>query len=122
MPTRLSQQPTTNGGGVKRKAEDDEKSVGSGPTKNKKQKVSAGDLKKLDKKVPPSRLKEVNNVGDDGSPSLKEAIGDTIQVTPTKATRDASSEPQIKLKLKTGGAGAGGDGVARKKPSKAGKK
>ncbi len=113
-----SPKPATNGG-VKRKAEDDEKSTGSGPTKNKKQKISAGDIKKMDKKAPPSKLKEVNNIGDEGSPGMKEANGDTIQVTPTKATRDASSEPQIKLKLK---AGAGGDGVARKKPSKGGKK
>jgi hypothetical protein len=117
--------PATNGGGLKRKADDDEKA--SGPIKNKKQKISPADVvKKLDKKAPPSKLKEVDNVGDDGSPkSLKEGNSDTIQVTPTKATRDASSEPQIKLKLKTSAgstSATGGDGVARKKPSKASKK
>ena len=127
---------STNGNLKRKAADDDEKSTGSGgPPKTKKQKLAAGDLtvKKTDKKAPPSKLKEVNNVGDEGSPSLKqEAINDTIQVTPTKATRDASSEPQIKLKLKTGstagtagsgaGASAGVEGVARKKPSKPGKK
>ena len=116
-----SPKPATNGG-VKRKAEDDEKSTGSGGTKNKKQKTAAADVKKMDKKAPPSKLKEVNNVGDDSSPGAKEANGDTIQVTPTKATGDASSEPQIKLKLKTAATGAG-EGTARKKPSgKASKK
>jgi hypothetical protein len=113
-----SPKPTTNG--VKRKAEDDEKSIGSGPTKNKKQRISAADVKKTDKKAPPSKLKEVDNIGDVGTSSLKESISDTIQVTPTKATRDTSSEPQIKLKLKTGTGSS--EGVARKKPSKPSKK
>ncbi|OQU97334.1 hypothetical protein CLAIMM_03280 [Cladophialophora immunda] len=116
-----SPKPTANGG-VKRKAEDDEKAIGPG-TKNKKQRTG-GDGKRGDRKAPPSKLKEVNNV-DDGKPGespLKEIIGDTIHVTPTKAARDASSEPQIKLKLKAGvGAGAG-EGPARKRPSKASKK
>ncbi|OCT50405.1 hypothetical protein CLCR_07185 [Cladophialophora carrionii] len=120
-----SPKPATNGG-VKRKAEDDEKSVGSGPSKNKKQKTAAGDVKKTDKKAPPSKLKEVNNIGDEGSPNPKDATGDTIQVTPTKSMRDASFEPQIKLKLKTSATAAaaagGGEGGARKKPSKASKK
>jgi len=110
-----SPKPATAVGGIKRKAEDDEKSVAGGPTKNKKQKLSAADIKKTDKKAPPSKLKEVNNIGDEGSPPQKD--GDTIQVTPTKVIHDASSEPQIKLKLKAGGA-ASGEGTARKKPSK----
>ncbi|KIX95070.1 uncharacterized protein Z520_09380 [Fonsecaea multimorphosa CBS 102226] len=117
-----SPKPTANGG-VKRKAEDDDKEKGLGP-KNKKQRTG-GDGKRGDKKAPPSKLKEVNNV-DDGKPGespLKEANGDAPQATPTKAARDASSEPQIKLKLKAGvGAGAGGEGAARKKPGKASKK
>ncbi|KIW70706.1 hypothetical protein, variant [Phialophora macrospora] len=119
-----SPKPATNGG-LKRKADDDEKSVGSGPTKNKKQKTAAGDVKKTDKKAPPSKLKEVNNIGDEGSPQRKEANGDAAQATPTKSLRDASSEPQIKLKLKTSAAAAAagaGEGSARKKPSKASKK
>lgn len=106
---------TTNG--VKRKADDDN----AGSTK-KKQKT--GDVKKNEKKATtgPSKLKEVNNVDDDKADEspLKEANGDTISVTPTKPTRDASSEPGLKLKLKA--AGSGGDGTARKKPSKTGKK
>ncbi|OAP61437.1 hypothetical protein AYL99_03640 [Fonsecaea erecta] len=126
-----SPKPTANGG-VKRKAEDDEKGPGPG-TKNKKQRTG-GDGKRGDKKAPPSKLKEVNNVDDgksDESPK-KEANGDTAQGTPTKAAaaaaaRAASSEPQIKLKLKaSAGAGAAaaatGEGPARKRPSKANKK
>lgn len=107
---------TTNG--VKRKA--DEESTGG--TK-KKQKMAEG--KKNDKKAPPSKLKEVNNVDDDDdkddkTPS-KEANGDTIQVTPTRASQnEATDEPRLKLKLKTGASNA--DGTARKKPTKPGKK
>jgi len=117
--SRANSPKSATNGGTKRKAEDDEKSPANG-TKNKKQKTAPADVKKLDKKAPPSKLKEVNNVGDESSPpaGLKEANGDTIQVTPTKATRDASLEPQIKLKLKTGA----GYGVARKKPGKPVKK
>jgi hypothetical protein len=112
-----SPKPATNGGGVKRKAEDDDKSTGSGPSKNKKQKLTPSDTKKPDKKAPPSKLKEVDNASDAGSLDTRDAV-DTIQVTPTK--REASNEPAIKLKLKNN-AGAG-DGNARKKPSKPGKK
>ena len=105
--------------GVKRKADED----GSAGTIKKKQKIS--DTKKTDKKAvgAPSKLREINTVGDDtgGESPLKEANGDTIQVTPTKATRDQSSEPGLKLKLKATGAG-GSEGPARKKPSKTGKK
>ncbi|KIX09479.1 uncharacterized protein Z518_00559 [Rhinocladiella mackenziei CBS 650.93] len=106
--------PKASSNGVKRKAEDEN----TGGTK-KKQKT--GDVKKNAKQgvSGPSKLRETNNVDDQGGDSpLKEANGDTIQVTPTKATRDASSEPTLKLKLKTGP----GDGTARKKPSKTGKK
>lgn len=105
--------PKAGTNGVKRKA-DDETPGGN----KKKQKI--GDVKKNEKKggSGPSKLKEVNNVDDQAAESpLKEANGDTISVTPTKATRDASSEPTLKLKLKTGV-----DGAARKKPTKTGKK
>ncbi|KIW89734.1 uncharacterized protein Z519_09891 [Cladophialophora bantiana CBS 173.52] len=117
-----SPKPSTNGG-VKRKADDDDKSIAGAGTKNKKQRTGA-EGKRGDKKAPPSKLKEVNNVDDSkaGASPAKEANGDVaVQATPTKATRDASSEPQIKLKIKAAGAGAA-EGAARKKPSKAGKK
>jgi len=91
--------------GVKRKADDEV----SAPTIKKKQKTS--DTRKVDKKAigVPSKLREINTVDDDkGDESpLKETNGDTIQVTPTKATRDQSSEPSLKLKLKAAGSGAG---------------
>ncbi len=106
-----SPKPTSNG--VKRKADDD-----SPGTTKKKQKIGDG---KKDKKAGsgPSKLRETNNVDDQGEQSpLKDASGDTIQVTPTKGARDASSEPTLKLKLKAGG----GDGTAKKKPGKSGKK
>nr|KAK5440896.1 hypothetical protein LTR18_007500 [Exophiala xenobiotica] len=106
--------PKATSNGVKRKADDD-----SPGTTKKKQKT--GDAKK-DKKAGsgPSKLRETNNVDDQGEQSPpKDASGDTIQVTPTKGARDASSEPTLKLKLKAGG---GGDGTARKKPGKSGKK
>ncbi|KAK4945545.1 hypothetical protein LTR10_015164 [Elasticomyces elasticus] len=101
-----SPKPTTNG--VKRKADDD-----SPGTTKKKQKM--GDMKKEKKGASgPSKLRETENADDQGEESpLKDSAGDTIQVTPTKAARDASNEPSLKLKLK-----AGGDGTARKKPSK----
>ncbi|EXJ81175.1 hypothetical protein A1O3_07465 [Capronia epimyces CBS 606.96] len=105
--------PKAGTNGVKRKA-DDETSGGN----KKKQKL--GEVKRNDKKggSGPSRLKEVNNANDRSAASpLKEVNGDTISVTPTKAMRDASSEPTLKLKLKTGG-----DATARKKPTKMGKK
>lgn len=103
--------------GVKRKADEE----GLVSTIKKKQKTS--DTRKLDKKAigVPSKLREINTVDDDkGAESpLKETNGDTIQVTPTKATRDQSSEPSLKLKIKGVGSGAGD---ARKKPTKPGKK
>ncbi|KAL2429842.1 hypothetical protein ABEF95_004184 [Exophiala dermatitidis] len=106
--------PKAGVNGTKRKADDD------GPGGNKK-KQKTGDVKKIEKKggSGPSKLKEVNNVDDQGEASpLKEANGDTISVTPTKGARGASSEPPLKLKLKTGAS----DSIARKKPSKTGKK
>ncbi|EXJ78731.1 hypothetical protein A1O1_09133 [Capronia coronata CBS 617.96] len=106
--------PKAGTNGNKRKADDDT------PGGNKK-KQKLGDVKKNEKKggSGPSRLKEVNNVDDQGEDSpLKEVNGDTISVTPTKAARDASMEPTLKLKLKTGAT----DGIARKKPGKTGKK
>ncbi|OAL33323.1 hypothetical protein AYO20_07334 [Fonsecaea nubica] len=120
--SRANSPKPSGGAGVKRKAEDDERGTGPG-TKNKKQRTGA-EGKRGDKKAPPSKLKEVNNVDDGkvgGSP-LKEVNGDTTQATPTKAARDASSEPQIKLKLKAGAGGGAAEGPARKRPSKANKK
>lgn len=105
--------PKASTNGVKRKAEDDSPS-----STKKKQKI--GDVRKNEKRAAsgPSKLRETNNVDDQGDESpLKDLPGDTIQVTPTKATRDASSEPTLKLKLKTTN-----DGTARKKPGKLGKK
>lgn len=118
-----SPKPTSNG--VKRKADDEEPKG----TIKKKQKIS-DTIKKMDKKAigAPSKLREIDNAADDSggeASPLKEANGDTISVTPTKASRDQSSEPSLKLKLKSSNAGgsATGDGVARKKlGSKPGKK
>jgi len=103
--------PKASTNGVKRKAEDD--NVSSTKKKQKRGTTSG-----------PSKLRETNNVDDQGDESpAKELPGDTIQVTPTKATRDASSEPTLKLKVKAGGEGTGtGTGTARKKPGKVGKK
>ncbi|KIW20561.1 hypothetical protein PV08_01136 [Exophiala spinifera] len=106
-----SPKPTANG--TKRKADEDSNTGGT-----KKKQKTAAEIKR-DKKAAtgPSKLRETNNVDDQGDESpMKDTNGDTIQVTPTKNARDASNEPTLKLKIKTGA--GGGDGPAKKKLGK----